>query len=80
MMHWSSSVNSQEEWNLYDASGERVLRRTYDEINMVLTVFAFGVEEYAYLGSGGDQIRNAGINDIPRAWDSKTGLSRNGWP
>ncbi|HEY5005244.1 MAG TPA: hypothetical protein VII61_18940, partial [Ktedonobacteraceae bacterium] len=43
LVRWTSSVNSQEEWNLYDASGERVLRRTYDGTNTVLTVFAFGI-------------------------------------
>ena len=52
LVRWSSSVNSQQEWNLYDASGERVLRRTYDGTNTVLTVFAFGVEEHAYSYSG----------------------------
>ena len=51
-MRWSSSVNSQQEWNPYDSSGERVLRRTYDGTNTVLTVFAFGVEEHAYSYSG----------------------------
>jgi RHS repeat-associated protein len=55
LVRWTSSVNSQEEWNLYDASGERVLRRTYDGTNTVITVFAFGDEEhgYSYSGSGG---------------------------
>ena len=54
LVRWNGSVNSQEQWNLYDASGERVLRRTYDGTNTVITVFAFGVEEhqYAYSGSG----------------------------
>jgi RHS repeat-associated protein len=52
LVRWSSSVNSQQEWNLYDSSGERVLRRTYDGTNTVLTVFAFGVEEHAYSYSG----------------------------
>ncbi len=45
LVRWSSSVNSQQEWNLYDASGERVLRRTYEGTNTVLTIFVFGVEE-----------------------------------
>jgi RHS repeat-associated protein len=48
-------VSSQQEWYLYDASGERVLRRSFDGTNTTLTVYAFGLEEhqYAYSGSGG---------------------------
>lgn len=54
LLHWSSSVSSQQEWYLYDATGERVLRRSYDGTNTTLTVYAFGIEEhqYAYSGSG----------------------------
>jgi len=54
LLHWSSSTNSQQEWYLYDASGERVLRRSFDGTNTTLTVYAFGLEEhqYAYSGSG----------------------------
>jgi RHS repeat-associated protein len=63
LVRWTSSVNSQEEWNLYDASGERVLRRTYDGTNTVLTVFAFGVEEhaYSYSGSGSSDTNTSNI-------------------
>ena len=54
LVRWSSSVNSQQEWYLYDASGERVLRRSYDGTATTITVYAFGEEEhrYAYSGSG----------------------------
>ncbi len=47
-------MSSQQEWYLYDASGERVLRRSFDGTNTTLTVYAFGLEEhqYAYSGSG----------------------------
>ncbi|MBV9258440.1 MAG: hypothetical protein JO215_10515, partial [Ktedonobacteraceae bacterium] len=30
LVRWGSSINQQEEWYLYNASGERVLRRSYD--------------------------------------------------
>jgi RHS repeat-associated protein len=54
LLHWSSTTNNQQEWYLYDASGERVLRRSFDGTNTTLTVYAFGIEEhqYAYSGSG----------------------------
>jgi RHS repeat-associated protein len=54
LLHWSSTTNSQQEWYLYDATGERVLRRSFDGTNTTLTVYAFGLEEhqYAYSGSG----------------------------
>lgn len=54
LVRWSSSINNQEEWYLYDASGERVLRRSYDGSHTAITVYAFGEEEhqYSYSGSG----------------------------
>lgn len=64
MRRWNGTTasNSQEEWYLYDASGNRVLRRSATTAPSgnpataaaTITVYAFGLEEhvYSYTGSG----------------------------
>ncbi|MGB8346061.1 MAG: RHS repeat-associated core domain-containing protein, partial [Ktedonobacteraceae bacterium] len=50
---WQGGSNgSEEEWNAYDASGERVLTRSTNGSATTMTVYAFGLEEYDYDGSG----------------------------
>jgi RHS repeat-associated protein len=39
--------------SIYDASGNRVLRRTTTSSSTTMTVYAFGLEEHTYLSSGG---------------------------
>ena len=41
--------------NVYDASGNRVLRRSTNSSGTTLTVYAFGLEEHLYSGSGTNQ-------------------------
>jgi hypothetical protein len=38
---------------IYDASGNRVLRRTTTSSGTTMTVYAFGLEEHSYLSGGG---------------------------
>jgi RHS repeat-associated protein len=64
MVRWNgmTSTSSQEEWYLYDAAGDRVLRRSATTAPSgnpatsasTITVYAFGLEEhvYSYPGSG----------------------------
>jgi RHS repeat-associated protein len=64
MVRWNGTTSSaaQEEWYLYDASGNRVLRRSTSTTSgnnpataaSTITVYAFGLEEhvYSYSGSG----------------------------
>jgi RHS repeat-associated protein len=64
MIRWSSTTSSaaNEEWYLYDASGNRVMRRSASTTSTgnpataaaTITVYAFGLEEhvYSYSGSG----------------------------
>jgi RHS repeat-associated protein len=50
---WQGGLNgSEEEWNAYDASGERVLTRSTNGSTTTMAVYAFGLEEYDYDGSG----------------------------
>lgn len=70
MMKWSSttSTNNQEEWYMYDASGNRVLRRSATTASpndpatapSTMTVYAFGLEEhvYQYAGSGNSAVNS----------------------
>jgi len=44
-----------QEQYIYDASGERVLRRSTSAGSTNMTVYAFGLEEHRYSGSGGNQ-------------------------
>src|SRR5262249_22620949 len=44
--------SSGQERYVYDASGERVLRRSTSSGNTSMTVYAFGLEEHLYSGGG----------------------------
>lgn len=48
---WDAGSSGQEQY-LYDASCERVLRRSTSAGNTTMTVYAFGLEEHLYSGSG----------------------------
>ncbi len=50
---WKSGSN--QEHTVYDASGSRVLVRTLSNSTTTMTVYAFGLEEYAYSGNGTSQ-------------------------
>lgn len=54
LVQWNAGSNNQE-WYVYDSSGERVLRRNIAPSNTTLTVYAFGLEEHVYDGSGNVQ-------------------------
>ncbi len=47
--------SSGQEQYIYDASGERVLRRSTSAGNTTMTVYAFGLEEHLYSGTGVNQ-------------------------
>ena len=51
---WDAGSSGQEQY-IYDASGERVLRRSSSAGNTTMTVYAFGLEEHRYSGSGVNQ-------------------------
>jgi len=51
---WDAGSAGQEQY-VYDASGERVLRRSTSAGNTSMTVYAFGLEEHLYNGSGVNQ-------------------------
>ena len=61
LAQWASNVSgqTQNEQYLYDASGERVLRRSTSgpssSPTTTLTVYAFGQQEYTYSGTGASQ-------------------------
>jgi len=48
---WNAGSTGQEQY-VYDASGERVLRRSTSAGSTSMTVYAFGLEEHRYSGSG----------------------------
>jgi RHS repeat-associated protein len=50
LTQWNAGTNSQD-WYVYDASGQRVLQRSTTSN----TVYAFGLEEHVYDGSGNHQ-------------------------
>jgi hypothetical protein len=71
LQRWSGTTASasNEEWYLYDASGNRVLRRSASATSSgnpatasaTITVYAFGLEEHAYSYSGsGASATNSG--------------------
>ncbi len=50
-VRWDVS-STNEEWYMYDGSGQRVLRRTTNSSGTTFTVYAFGLEEHVYDTSG----------------------------
>lgn len=52
-VQWTSGNNN--EWHVYDASGQRTLRRSTGGSGTTMTVYAFGLEEYVYDGAGNAQ-------------------------
>jgi hypothetical protein len=54
LTQWYVSSTNQEQY-IYDANGERVLRRSTTSSGTTLTVYAFGLEEHQYSGSGTNQ-------------------------
>ncbi len=54
LTQWYVSSTNQEQY-MYDANGERVLRRSTTSSGTTLTVCAFGLEEHQYSGSGTNQ-------------------------
>src|SRR6266699_4796337 len=48
---WDAGSSGQEQY-IYDASGERVLRRSTIAGSTTMTIYAFGTEEHRYSGSG----------------------------
>ena len=51
---WNAGATNQE-WYLYDAAGNRVLRRSTNSSSTSLTVYAFGREEHSYTSAGSNQ-------------------------
>ncbi len=51
MVEWQVP-NTNQAWYAYDASGNRTLQRTTIGSTTSVTVYAFGLEEYTYTGSG----------------------------
>jgi RHS repeat-associated protein len=51
LIKWYASSTNQEQY-VYDANGERVLRRSTTSSGTTMTVYAFGLEEHSYTGSG----------------------------
>ncbi len=56
-VRWNVS-STNEEWYMYDGSGQRVLRRTTNSSGTTFTVYAFGLEEHVYNTSGTNQWNN----------------------
>ncbi len=54
LTQWYASSTNQEQY-LYDASGERVLRRVTNGSGSTMIVYPFGLEEHQYSGSGANQ-------------------------
>jgi len=55
MVEYTNSGASTQEWYVYDASGNCVLRRSTSSGTTTLTTYAFGSEEHLYSGSGSNQ-------------------------
>ncbi len=54
MVEWNAGSTNQE-WNVYDAAGNRVLTRSTNGSSTTLLVYPFGREEHQYSGSGTNQ-------------------------
>ncbi len=54
LVKWDAGSNSQEQY-VYDAAGQRVLRRSTVAGSTTMTVYAFGTEEHLYSGAGVNQ-------------------------
>jgi RHS repeat-associated protein len=54
LTQWYASSTNQEQY-LYDASGERVLRRFTNGNGTTILTYPFGIEEHQYNGSGSNQ-------------------------
>jgi YD repeat-containing protein len=54
LVSWNAGSSSQEQY-IYDAAGQRVLRRSTVAGSTTLTVYAFGLEEHRYSGTGVNQ-------------------------
>ncbi|HZU69150.1 MAG TPA: RHS repeat-associated core domain-containing protein [Ktedonobacteraceae bacterium] len=54
LTQWYASSSNQEQY-LYDATGNRVLRRSTSSTGTTLIVYPFGLEEHQYSGSGSNQ-------------------------
>jgi len=52
---WDAGSSGQEQY-VYDAAGNRVLRRSTSAGSTTMTVYAFGLEEHRYSGSGVHQV------------------------
>ncbi len=59
LMRWNASFGStnNEEWYMYDGTGNRVLRRYINSSGTTLVTYPFGLEEHTYGSSGTDQGR-----------------------
>jgi YD repeat-containing protein len=51
---WYASSTNQEQY-LYDASGQRMLRRVTNSSSTTIITYPFGIEEHQYSGSGSNQ-------------------------
>jgi YD repeat-containing protein len=54
LVEWNAGSNNQE-WYVYDASGNRVLRRSTNSNGTTMTVYPFELEEHLYSGTGTNQ-------------------------
>ena len=54
LTQWYVSSSNQEQY-LYDASGQRILRRSTSGSATTITTYPFGLEEHQYSGAGGNQ-------------------------
>ncbi len=54
LTQWSAGSSNQEQY-LYDASGQRMLRRFTNGNGTTILTYPFGIEEHQYSGSGSNQ-------------------------
>src|SRR5204863_436078 len=60
LTQWSDTASSKHEWYFYNATGERILKRSNDGSTIKDTVYAFGLEEHQYLEDGSGSGSNLG--------------------